>query len=356
MKDDVLMEDVEDIPPSKVDDDEDTTGTSIIELKIYCPTIEELKDPALFQNDQLYNDLSDTDSSIDSKSKQPLLYYSDKKINDKLDKDRPNLLSLDMKYRPCVVFNNQINFDACKAKYFLHDDTDDWLTKKKNAMESAINFKYDYDLFPKKVSKDLLHKVISEIIYNPVWDLGFRIGNHDKLKQNCCICPLSNIFKRCHLLFDTSMDIEEHIICGLNTKFPYEPHELIEHFKFKHDHLYHAVGQYIKILYANYWEEDVVHQAFYMIDRDLKAKYNVSMHYADKDKGKNPNGIVSTTRNYTRVEKAARLEILGPNPKEATRNLYKTRALNVFYSKKKTKETLGKRDVRNSTSFRKKRN
>ena len=64
-----------DVQMESIHDTEDnSTQTSIIKFNIYNPSLELLKDPDLFQKDQLFNGLTDTDDSQEQKNKTSILF------------------------------------------------------------------------------------------------------------------------------------------------------------------------------------------------------------------------------------------------------------------------------------------
>ena len=109
------------------------------------------------------------------------MYYSDNKFNTKLGRDRATLFSMNMKYRPGIVFSDIKDFDSYLPKYYLKEDSIEWSNAKQQALQYALNFDYDYSSATKIQTKDDIEKVLKEIIYNPVWDSGLRIGKYDKL-------------------------------------------------------------------------------------------------------------------------------------------------------------------------------
>ena len=136
-----------------------------------------------------------------------------------LKKSPSELLLLDNKYRTGIVFSNKLDFEDYAPKNYLCPDSIGWLNKKREAVEYALNYEYDTDVVSKLLPKDNIVKALNEIVYNPVWDSCMRIGNYDKLKQDCCSCPLSVMFDRCHELFGTTNIMGEYY-CTSKNKFP----------------------------------------------------------------------------------------------------------------------------------------
>ena len=134
----VHMESVEDIDDndfvmdSVQDTNANSTRTSIVEFNIYYPPIDILKDPELFQKDQLFNDLTTTDDSHEKN--HSFVYYSDNKFNTKLGRDRATLFSMNMKYRPGIVFSDIKDFDSYLPKYYLKEDSIEWSNAKQQAL------------------------------------------------------------------------------------------------------------------------------------------------------------------------------------------------------------------------------
>ena len=281
MDDDVAMESTEDIGARDVDMEsvedtyDDSTTTSIIVFNIYDPSLDLLKDPVLFQQDQLYNGLTSTDDSQEQKNKS-IVYFSDQKFENKLETDRECLLSMDMKYRPGIVFSNVEPFNRYLPKYYVKEDSKEWSNAKNKASLHSLNFEYDSSSRTRIHTYEDIQKILNEIMDNPVWDSGLRIGNYDKLSQKCCFCPLSDEFDRCHKLFKT-LTIIGKCNCNDMEKYPWVPSKLVEHCNFKTDISHQVVKQYLFKLYGNYWNDDVGHSSLHSDNSDDKkhvvAKY-----------------------------------------------------------------------------------
>ena len=336
---DVVMEDVAEDKSEQVSIEDDTTaGTSLVEFSLYYPSEDILKDPVLFQEDQQFDDLSDTDESVNECT---IKYYDDDELKKTSDNNPTQLLSLENKSRSGVVFDTKKAFDAYSPKFYLRPDSIDWSKKKQQAVEYALSYEYDPDTVTDFVSEEDLLKVLKEIVYNPVWDSGFRIGDYDKLHQNYCYCPLSNLFDRCHILFGTNKIIGQWF-CDSKKCKEITPYDLHYHCRWRKDHLHSAVRVYLDKLYGDIWDDDVGHVALYIEDSALQDKEYVSNYLSNKCKGVFKNSIVTTTRKYTREQKEKRLGILEPNPKQKPLHLHKTITLNILYAKQKNERNIRK--------------